>query len=236
MKVILQSMLCLWSVVGFAQPVPTVTFTLDFPRSEPEHYVIQVQSDGKASYDSRSVIASAATPSANNAADARAKAPAASYADAQAPDLFHLDFVLSAHTATRVFELAAKAKYFQSPLETRHQGLAAMGQKTLAYQDAQRTGQATYNYSELPAVQELTQIFQNLAATLDFARRLDYDHRYQKLALDEDLKRMEQMAKSHSLLELQAAALILQQIVADPTVINVVRSRAQALLKPEQHK
>ena len=237
MKVILQSVLCLWSGCGFAQPVPTLTFTLDFPRSDPEHYVIQVQSDGKASYDSRTRIASAAAAtSANDAADAPAEAPAAGSKDAQASDLFHLDFMLSAPTATRVFELAAKARYFQSPLETRHKGLAAMGQKTLAYQDAQRTGQATYNYSEQLPVQELTQIFQNLAATLDFARRLDYDHRYQKLALDQDLKRMEQMAKSHSLLELQAAAPILQQIVADPSVINVVRSRAQALLKPAQSK
>ena len=227
MKVILQFVVCLWSVVGFAQPVPTLTFTLDFPRSDPEHYVIRVQSDGKASYDSRTAMASAATDSGNDSTDE----PAAGSKDAQASDLFHLDFMLSARTAARVFELAAKARYFQSPLETRHKGLAAMGQKTLAYRDAQRTGQATYNYSEQLPVQELTQIFQTLAATLDFARRLDYDHRYQKLALDQDLKRMEQMAKSHSLVELQAVAPILQQIVADPSVINVVRSRAQALLQ-----
>ncbi len=227
MRVILQFVVCLWSVVGFAQPVPTLTFTLDFPRSDPEHYVIRVQSDGKASYDSRTAMAPTATHSGNDSTDE----PATGSNDAPAADQFHLDFMLSARTAARVFELAAKARYFQSPLETRHKGLAAMGQKTLAYQDAQRTGQATYNYSEQLPVQELTQIFQTLAATLDFARRLDYDHRYQKLALDQDLKRMELMAKSHSLVELQAVAPILQQIVADPSVINVVRSRAQALLQ-----
>ena len=41
------------------------------------------------------------------------------------------------------------------------------------------------------AVQQLTQLFQSLSTTLEFGRRLEYFHRYQKLALDEELKRME---------------------------------------------
>ena len=67
----------------------------------------------------------------------------------------------------------------------------------MSYEDAHRTTQATYNYSTMAVVQELTGVFQNMATTLEFARRLQYDHRYQKLALDEELKRMEGMAKSN---------------------------------------
>jgi acyl-CoA reductase-like NAD-dependent aldehyde dehydrogenase len=66
--------------------------------------------------------------------------------------------------------------------------------------------------------------------TLEFGRRLEYDHRYQKLALDAELKRMEEMAKSKNLDELQAVGPILSQIAADTSVINMVRARAQRLL------
>jgi len=47
--------------------------------------------------------------------------------------------------------------------------------------------------------------------------------------LDEELKRMEDMAKGNSLEEIQAIEPILRRIAADPTVINVVRARAQRL-------
>jgi hypothetical protein len=54
--------------------------------------------------------------------------------------------------------------------------------------------------------------------------------RYQKLALDEELKRMEEMAVAGSLTELSAAAPILRKIADDATIMNVSRSRAQRLL------
>ena len=83
-------------------------------------------------------------------------------------------------------------------------------------------------------MQELTNLFQNMSTTLEFGRRLDYDHRYQKLALDEELKRMEDMAKGNSLEEIQAVEPILRRIAADPSVINVVRARAQRLAEQAQ--
>jgi hypothetical protein len=79
-------------------------------------------------------------------------------------------------------------------------------------------------------VQELTALFQNISTTLEFGRRLDYYHHYQKLALEEELKRMEEMVREKSLDEVQAVAPILQQIVADQSVINVTRARARRLL------
>jgi hypothetical protein len=102
--------------------------------------------------------------------------------------------------------------------------------KTLAYKDAQRNSAATYNYSTNPAVQLLTEVFQNLSTTLEFGRRLEFYHRYQKLALDAELKRMEEMAKDHNLEDLSAISSILQQIANDQSVINIDRARAQRLL------
>ena len=79
-------------------------------------------------------------------------------------------------------------------------------------------------------MQQLTALFQNISATLEFGHRLEYLHHYQKLALDEDMKRMEEMARQNSLAELQALAPILKEIVADQSVINVTRARAERLL------
>jgi hypothetical protein len=41
---------------------------------------------------------------------------------------------------------------------------------------------------------------------------------------------MEEMVKGNSLMEVQAIAPILKQIVADPTVVNHTRARAERIL------
>jgi hypothetical protein len=200
------------TVAAFAQDASpagaAVSFTLDFPQSVPDHYALSVTSDGRASYDSTGKL----TP------------------DSDPLDPFHLDFTVSPATRARVFELAAQAKYFEGKVDSGKRNIASTGAKVLSYKDGRHNSQAAYNYSPIPAVQELTALFQNISTTLEFGRRLDYYHHYQKLALEEELKRMEQMVHEKSLDEVQAVAPILQQIVTDPSVINVTRGRAQRLL------
>ncbi len=190
-----------------AEENATLTFTLDFPGSEPSHYRISISSDGHATYDSDGKLTAESED-----------------------DPFHLDFSLSDSTRTRAFDLAKRANYFQGEIDSHKRNLASTGTKTLAYKDAQRSTQATYNYSPIPAVEQLTQLLQNLSTTLEFGHRLQYYHHYQKLALDEQLKRMEEMSKQNTLGELQAIAPILQQIVNDNSLITPVRVRAQRLL------
>ncbi len=190
-----------------AQAPAVVTFTLDFPTSQPEHYSIRVQSDGPARYQSSGRLS----------------------ADSDETDSFDFEFIAAAETRQKIFELAAKAGYFQKDLDSHHKDTAFTGKKTLAYKDARRSGESTYNYSSHPAVQDLTSLMQSLSATLEFGHRLQYDHHYQKLALDEELKRMEEMALSNQLIEVTAIQAILDQIIADQSVINVTRARAQRL-------
>jgi hypothetical protein len=112
--------------------------------------------------------------------------------------------------------------------------MAAMGVKTLSYKDSQKNTKATYNYSPIPEVQELTARFQALGSTIEFGRRLEYDHHYQKLALDEDIKRMEESLSAIGGLEqIPAISPILQKLIDDPALMNMVRSRAQRLLAGE---
>lgn len=82
-------------------------------------------------------------------------------------------------------------------------------------------------------MQQLTSLFQSLAGTLEFSRRLTYFHRYQKLALDDELKRMEDMARRGEIIEIQAVKPVLQEIYNDSSVINVVRARARRLMDME---
>jgi hypothetical protein len=151
-------------------------------------------------------------------------------ADSEVTDSFDFDFTISPETRSRILALAAKAGYFQKDLNSRRKNIAFTGKKTLRYTDATRTSEATYNYSENSSVDELTTLFQNLSTTLEFGHRLDYDHRYQKLALDEELKRMQEMTQGNMLSEVITIQPILEKIVADQSVINVARARAQRLL------
>jgi hypothetical protein len=191
-----------------AEAPAVVTFTLDFPESQPEHYSIRVPFDGSAHYQSNGHLS----------------------ADSDETDNFDLDFTVGAEARRKMFDLAAKAGYFKKDVDSHHKGLAFTGKKTLSYKDAKHSGESTYNYSSIPAVQDLTGLMQSLSTTLEFGHRLQYDHHYQKLAMEEELKRMEGMLRDNELVEVTAIQPILDQIIADQSVMNVTRARAQRLL------
>jgi len=193
----------LWS----ADPA-SVTFTLDFPNSSPEHYSISVQNDGNAHYESTGKLT----------------------ADSDVRDDYQTDFTLSEAGLARIFELTAQAKYFSGKVDSGNKKLAFTGSKKLVYKDGQRNSTAEYNFSAVQPVQQLTSLFQGVAATMEFGRRLTYFHRYQKLALDDELKRMEDQARRGDLAEVQALKPVLQGIYDDASVINVVRARARRII------
>lgn len=198
--------LCL-TVCSVAADPSTVTFSLDFPNSSPEHYLIAVQSDGQAHYESSGKLS----------------------ADSDVRDDYQADFTFSDSNRARIFDLASQAHYFSGKVDSGNKKLAFTGKKKLIYTDGQRNSSADYNYSQQQPVQQLTTLFQNVAATMEFGRRLTYFHRYQKLALDDELKRMEDQAQRGELAELQAVTPVLASIYQDTSVINVVRARARRI-------
>lgn len=153
----------------FAPQTLPVTFSLDFPGSDPDHYSISVQSDGHARYECSAKIST----------------------ESEDRDNYQTEFNFSDATRARIFDLAAQAHYFSGKIDSGNRKLANTGAKKLSYKDGQRDLTAAYNYSAQPAVQQLTTLFQSVSATLEFGRHLAYYHRYQKLALDDELKRME---------------------------------------------
>lgn len=188
------------------QGVPAVGYEQTFHGSEPEHYVISITSDCHGTYQSEQKVTD------------------------QSEDSFHFDFTMAAADCAKIFDLAKQANYFQGKIDSRKKNIASTGIKTLSYKDSERSTKATYNYSLMPQIQELTRTFQSLGAIMEFGRRLEYDHHYQKLALDEDLKKIEDSPGVNGLEDVSAIAAVLQKIIDDPSLMNVVRARAQRLL------
>ena len=170
---------------------------------------MSVQSDGRAKYESSAKISK----------------------DSEANQTYETDFTLTQATRNRIFDLAKQAHYFDGKVDSGNKKLAFTGAKKLGYKDDKHSTTAEYNFSQQPAVQQLTALFQSMAATLEFGRRLVYYRRYQKLALDDELKRMELQAHSGDLAELQAVRPMLQDIYDDPAVMKVVRARALRVME-----
>ncbi|MGI9101801.1 MAG: hypothetical protein ACR2IF_05080 [Terriglobales bacterium] len=188
--------------------VPVVTFEFSFPGSDPGHFSIAVEPDGKAAFRADEIQAGS-TPA----------------------DPYLLKFVVSDPARTRIFQLARALNFFQGDFQYRGgERIANMGAKTLRYDENDKHYSTAYNYSTNPAIQELTRIFQNMAATLQFGYRLTYLHRFDKLGLDGELKLVEDWAKDNRLGELQVLEAPLRDIFNDYSVLNISRRRAERLL------
>jgi len=186
----------------------SVTFTLDFPESNPQHYSITVDATGHTRFECIGKVAQ--------------ESDTESYA---------AEFEMSDASRQQIFAWTKQAHFFAGNIDSGNTKLANTGGKILSYQDGQHSATARYNYSNLAPVRQLTALFQNIAATEDYGRRLAYYHRYQKLALDDELKRMEGAARNNELSEIQSVAPVLQEILDDATVINGVRARAKELIR-----
>src|SRR5690242_20676964 len=88
-----------------ASDVASVSFSIDFPNSSPEHYAISVQSDGRAHYESSGRI--------SNDSDAR--------------DDYQTEFSFSDATRAQIFELAKAAHYFSGKVDSGNKKLAFTG-------------------------------------------------------------------------------------------------------------
>src|SRR6202140_4702621 len=89
-----------------------VTFTIDFPTSQPEHYSIRVQSDSAAHYQSSGRLS----------------------ADSDGTDSFDSSFSVTRETGQKILDIAAKADYFRKDVDSHRKGMAFTGKKTLCFE------------------------------------------------------------------------------------------------------
>jgi hypothetical protein len=187
-----------------------VTFTFDWPSIEPHRYVISVDSNGDAAY--QSWLAGAGEDQSDG-------------------DPYMLKFTASAGARDRIFELARRLNYFHGDFEYRKHRVAMTGEKTLAYADPDKRYETRYNWSENPAIDQLTALFQGISTTIESGRRLTRLQRFERLGLDEELKSLEHAALEHRAAELQIIAPILEQLAGDSRVMNIARQRARHILQ-----
>ena len=190
--------------------LPTITFDRVWEGYTPQNVNITVQATGPAKYISRNPF----TPPDQTGAD---------------PD-YLLNFTVSARNAEKLFRDAKEANYFNGDFTFKKHAVATTGKKTLTYVDPIRHFETAYDYSENRAIQEITNIFVGISATIEHGRKLQFLHRFDKLGLEDELKGMENAVENHNLAELQIIAPTLQSIADDTTVLNIARQRAKRLL------
>jgi len=196
-------------------PAPTssdqasVWFNFKWDEAIPwQRYSIQVQADGKTHFEG--------TPNPSQGGDT---------------DPVQQDFTMSDANRQKIFDAARKLNYFQGDLDSHLKHIAQTGSKTLLYKSAQVRGSSTYNYSQNPDVQQLTQLFLGLATTLDYGRKLAWNYRFDKLGMNQTLRELEELQANHQAEELSAIEPILRKIANDPSLMHISRQSAQHLLK-----
>jgi hypothetical protein len=207
----------------------TITFKLVWKEAQPSMYSVVIRKNGQAEYVSEDRGLS--PPQERNApVESNAEQHVQSQ-DAASQDAFHKQFQASDGLRQKLFALAEQANFFDREVDFTKHLVAQTGRKTLSYSDSAHHGSATYNYSEDRNIQELTDIFQGISTTIEGGRKLEFDRRFDKLSLDQELKSLEELSNEGHLQEVQAIAPLLQSIAADRTVLHIAQMRAQRILK-----
>lgn len=148
-----------------------------------------------------------------------------------ADDHFEQDFTMSQAGLQKVFAAAKMTDYFHGQFEGKQKNIARTGSKTLEYHSPSTVGSVTYNYSPNPNIQQLTKLFQSIALTLDYGRKLAFEYRFDKLGMDKRLQELTDLRANGLAEEMQAIAPILQKIADDSEVMNIARMQAKQLLR-----
>jgi len=146
-------------------------------------------------------------------------------------DSVQQDFVMSEAGVKNIFQWAKAADYFQGEFETRQKHVAQTGTKTLEYHGPSVDTSTTYNYSPNLNIQQLTKLFQAIAVTLDYGRKLEFQYRFDKLGMDKRLQELVELKNNGQVEELGAIEPILRKIADDENMMHLARMQAKQLLK-----
>lgn len=145
----------------------------------------------------------------------------------------HLDrpLTLSPATTAKIFTLTRTADRFHTDCASKAKNIADTGTKTLHYDGPEGEGSCVFNFSENKNIVALTDLLEAIAYTLDFGRKLDFDHRFDRLGLDADTQNLVNALDQGRAAEVGTIAHSLHSLALDPDVLERVRLRADTLLK-----
>ena len=183
---------------------PTMRLDFRFPQSNPPEYHLTLRADGSGTFEEP------ANEKINE---------------------FTTQFRVDPSVARELLEEIEATHYLSGSYDFTKHKVADTGEKHLVYSGNGMRGEATFHYTEDPTVQKLTARLQSIAVTQDFGRRLTFDRRFEKLALDADIKRLVEMFNSGQATDMDSIADILKSLMDDSAVLNTVRMRAKELLR-----
>ena len=210
----------LGTVAGGVQQAPeSVSFRLERPGAPLPSYTLTVSADGSTTYQ---VSYPPVTPKYSPYTATLSKLPNTEVT---------LKTNLSASGTAALFEKLRATKDLNGGCASKAKNIADTGAKTLTYTGTPGTVTCTYNYTEEKNIVSLTNTFQAIAYTLDEGRKLEQQHRYDRLALDPETDSLMSAAKQGNAAEFGAIGPVLREIADDPQVLERVRLRATKLLE-----
>ena len=194
-----------------------ITFHFDRPGLAVPKFTLTVNEDGSARYEAEQIYP----------AQPGASAP---------PETQHIDrkITLSLASTVHIFATARELNRFNLTCASTLKNIADTGTKTFNYSGEGGDGTCTYNFSENKRVVALTDRFQAIAETLDMGRKLDFDHRFDRLGLDATMATLVEETDAGRAAELGTIYGTLRSIAQDSELLERVRLRAEKLLRMAQ--
>ncbi len=223
-RIALVFLLLLLTRFGSAQlqtpvPVAEVTFHFERPGLPVPKFTLTVDESGRARYEADEVIIAARVAT-----------------EAELTPAHHIDrtVTLSRATTQKIFANARALDLFNIVCASKAKNIADTGTKTLRYSQEFLHGSCTYNYSENKGVVLLTDLFVGIARTLDVGRKLDFQHRFDRLGLDSTMASLSEEVDAGRAVEVGVIAPTLRSLAEDSDVLQRVRQRAARLLQVAQ--
>jgi hypothetical protein len=140
-----------------------------------------------------------------------------------------ISFSVGAPLRAKMFALAAQLNHFQAQDLDVHRKIASLGEKTFRWQQGTTSYETKFNYTLNAAATQLLQIFEGLARQQEnfelLSRRLKYD----RLGINDALLECDSDYTRGLLPEPQTLLPLLDQISADPHLVDIARQRARSL-------
>ena len=149
---------------------------------------------------------------------------------ASAPQQSVQPLSLNAPAADHLFELLRASNGLHG-CASKAKGIADTGTKVLTYRRAgQQSLTCTFNFSEAKPIVELMNLFEAMAFTLDTARKMEGEQKFDRLGLDGEMTTLVAAVKDGRAMGLSNIRGTLQALVDDPAVLERVRAQAGKLI------
>jgi len=190
-----------------AQSLPKLTYTKVLKGSVPEYMSISVDSSGSGEYQGRKLEG---PPSPR-------------------------PLKLSPPTTKKLFDLAAQLENFRLQGIESHKKVANLGLKTFTYEAAQQKNQAEFNYTLNRDAQELSELFEKIAAVETHLEELQYAIKYDHLGLPRELLQIQMDLDNKALAEAELLVPTLDEIARNRRFLHLAQVRAQDILQRLQN-